>query len=64
MRNVERPLNPRSGQTFAWLIVVDAVFAWHHYAHCHNELVSGNNLGGYDAKKMVKTNKKEADSQS
>jgi len=43
---------------------MDAVFAWHHYAHCHNELVSGNNLGGYDAKKMVKTNKKEADSQS
>ena len=28
---------------------MDAVFAWHHFAHAHNELLSGDKLGGYDA---------------
>ena len=29
---------------------MDAVFAWHHFAHSHNELLSGDKLGGYDAR--------------
>ncbi len=32
---------------------MDAVFAWHHFAHAHNELVSGDKLGGYDARAMA-----------
>lgn len=32
---------------------MDATFAWHHFAHAHNELVSGDKLGGYDAKAMA-----------
>ncbi|MFC3106537.1 enoyl-CoA hydratase [Undibacterium arcticum] len=32
---------------------MDAAFAWHHFAHVHNELVSGDKLGGYDAKAMA-----------
>lgn len=32
---------------------MDAAFAWHHFAHAHNELVSGDKLGGYDAKAMA-----------
>ncbi|CAI8779311.1 putative enoyl-CoA hydratase EchA13 [Pseudomonas sp. IT-P253] len=32
---------------------MDAAFAWHHFAHAHNELISGDKLGGYDAKAMA-----------
>ena len=32
---------------------MDAAFAWHHFAHAHNELVSGDRLGGYDARRMA-----------
>ncbi|QIE26814.1 Putative enoyl-CoA hydratase EchA13 (plasmid) [Caballeronia sp. SBC1] len=34
---------------------MDAAFAWHHFAHAHNELVSGDRLGGYDARKMAQS---------
>ena len=36
---------------------MDAVFAWHHFAHTHNELLSGDKLGGYDAKAKAAANK-------
>lgn len=39
---------------------MDAVFAWHHFAHTHNELLSGDKLGGYDAKAMAAANKQSA----
>jgi len=39
---------------------MEAVFAWHHFAHTHNELLSGDKLGGYDAKAMAAANKKSA----
>lgn len=32
---------------------MDAAFAWHHFAHAHNSLTTGNNLGGMDAKSMA-----------
>ncbi len=38
---------------------MDAAFAWHHFAHGHNELVSGDKLGGFDGKKMAEENKKQ-----
>ncbi|MGB1563149.1 MAG: enoyl-CoA hydratase [Sinimarinibacterium flocculans] len=38
---------------------MDAAFAWHHYAHAHNQLVSGNNLGGLDARAMAAANKRD-----
>jgi len=41
---------------------MDAAFAWHHFAHTHNELESGDKLGGYDAKAMAKKNKEDAKS--
>ena len=42
---------------------MDAVFGWHHFAHVHNELLSGDKLGGYDAKAMAKANKQAAASE-
>lgn len=36
---------------------MDAVFAWHHLAHTHNELLSGDKLGGFDGKAMAQANK-------
>ena len=39
---------------------MDAVFAWHHFAHTHNELLSGDKLGGFDAKAMASANKAAA----
>ncbi|MGO2286408.1 enoyl-CoA hydratase [Pseudomonas lundensis] len=39
---------------------MDAVFAWHHFAHSHNELLSGDKLGGFDAKAMADANKAAA----
>ena len=32
---------------------MDAVFHMHHFAHSHNELISGSKLGGMDAKSMA-----------
>lgn len=40
---------------------MEAAFAWHHFAHVHNEMVSGDKLGGYDGKAMAEANKKQAD---
>ncbi|HJV27651.1 MAG TPA: enoyl-CoA hydratase [Aromatoleum sp.] len=39
---------------------MDAAFAWHHFAHTHNELLSGDHLGGYDARAMASANKEAA----
>ena len=37
---------------------MDMVFGLHHFAHAHNELVSGDRLGGYDAKAMATSQRK------
>jgi enoyl-CoA hydratase len=39
---------------------MEAAFAWHHFAHAHSELISGDRIGGYDAKSMAEANKSEA----
>lgn len=36
---------------------MEASFAWHHFAHSHSELISGDRIGGYDARAMAKANK-------
>lgn len=36
---------------------MDMVFGLHHFAHVHNESISGDKLGGFDAKAMAKANK-------
>jgi len=36
---------------------MEAVFAWHHLAHSHSELVSGDRTGGFDARSMAAANK-------
>jgi enoyl-CoA hydratase len=41
---------------------MDAAFAWHHYAHAHNQLLTGNNLGGLDARAMAAANRKSESS--
>ena len=38
---------------------MEAAFAWHHFTHVHNDLVSGDKLGGFDAKAMAAANKKD-----
>ncbi len=43
---------------------MEAAFAWHHFAHTHNDLMSGDKLGGFDAKKMAQENKKQASDNS
>ncbi len=43
---------------------MEAAFAWHHFAHTHNDLMSGDKLGGFDAKKMAAENKKQASEKS
>lgn len=43
---------------------MEAAFAWHHFAHTHNDLMSGDKLGGFDAKKMAEENKKQAKEKS
>ncbi|MCL5041333.1 MAG: enoyl-CoA hydratase [Gammaproteobacteria bacterium] len=40
---------------------MEAVFAWHHFAHVHNEQVSGDKLGGFDGKAMASANKAQAE---
>jgi len=52
INNVEDLQGKRTG--------MDAAFAWHHFAHTHNDLISGDKLGGFDAKKMAETNKAAA----
>jgi enoyl-CoA hydratase len=37
---------------------MDMAFGLHHFAHAHNELVSGDRLGGYDAKAMASSQRK------
>lgn len=32
---------------------MDAAFAWHHFAHLHSQMITGDNLGGYDGKAMA-----------
>ena len=39
---------------------MEAAFAWHHFTHVHNDLTTGNNLGGMDAKSMAKANKEDS----
>lgn len=39
---------------------MEAVFAWHHFAHVHNDQVSGDKLGGFDGKAMAARNKADA----
>lgn len=39
---------------------MDASFAWHHFAHSHSELTSGNRTGGYDARSMAEANRNPA----
>lgn len=36
---------------------MDSAFGWHHFAHAHNQLMTGNNLAGLDAKAMAAANK-------
>lgn len=40
---------------------MEAVFAWHHFAHTHSELTSGDRVGGFDARSMAAANKKAAE---
>jgi enoyl-CoA hydratase len=37
--------------------VIDATFHMHHLAHAHNQLVTGNTNGGYDARSMAANNR-------
>ncbi len=39
---------------------MEAAFAWHHFAHVHNEQISGDKLGGFDGKAMAAANKAQA----
>ncbi|MDP9139290.1 MAG: enoyl-CoA hydratase [Pseudomonadota bacterium] len=36
---------------------MDSAFGWHHFAHAHNQMMTGNNLAGLDAKTMAAANK-------
>ena len=40
---------------------MDMVFGLHHFAHSHNELVSGDRLAGFDGKAMAKSQRKPED---
>ncbi len=40
---------------------MDMAFGYHHFAHVHNEIVSGDKLGGYDGKAMAQANKAQAE---
>ena len=39
---------------------MEAAFAWHHFTHVHNDLTTGNKLGGMDAKSMAKANREDS----
>lgn len=43
---------------------MDMAFGLHHFAHAHNETVSGDRLGGFDAKAMANANKSDAEKNS
>ena len=38
---------------------IDASFGYHHFAHANNQIVKGDYIGGFDAKKMAERNKKQ-----
>ena len=38
---------------------MEAAFAWHHFTHVHNDLTTGNKLGGMDANSMAKANRED-----
>ena len=38
---------------------MDMAFGYHHFAHSHNELVSGDRLAGFDGKKMAESQRKK-----
>jgi enoyl-CoA hydratase len=40
---------------------MDMVFGLHHFAHVHNELISGDKLGGYDARAMAQSQRNSAE---
>ena len=40
---------------------MDMAFGYHHFAHVHNEIGSGDKLGGYDGKAMAQANKAQAE---
>ena len=52
INNVEELQGTRSAR--------EAAFAWHHFTHVHNDLTTGNKLGGMDAKSMAKANKEDS----
>jgi enoyl-CoA hydratase len=52
INNVEDLQGKRTG--------MEAAFAWHHFAHAHNELETGHKLGGYDARSMAQKNRDDA----
>ncbi|GAA4888297.1 enoyl-CoA hydratase [Ferrimonas pelagia] len=39
---------------------MDMVFGLHHFAHVHNEQISGDRLAGFDGKKMAESQRKQA----
>tara|TARA_R110000868_G_scaffold19985_8_gene85235 strand:+ start:1296 stop:2321 length:1026 start_codon:yes stop_codon:yes gene_type:complete len=41
---------------------MDAIFAWHHFGHAHNDLAGGDYLGGFDAKAMAKSQRTSKES--
>jgi len=41
-------------------VAMDAHFHMHHFAHAQNDLVTGDRLGGMDARSMAAANKKQA----
>ncbi len=43
---------------------MDAVFAWHHFAHSHSSLTSDDPIGGFDAKAMAESQRKQAEKSS
>lgn len=38
---------------------MEAAFAWHHFAHSHAELVTGDRIGGHDARSMARSHRSE-----
>jgi enoyl-CoA hydratase len=38
---------------------MDAAFAWHHFAHSHSALTSGDAIGGFDAKEMARSQREQ-----
>ena len=40
---------------------MDAVFHMHHFAHAHNDLVTGDSIGGVSGKSAAASNKQQAD---